>query len=200
MLVGLRFPGRCAMERHQYWLTFQTLEMGLASDFTEEPEAGYGSLRESVSEPRKGHKDRFQRGDGLSFFKMESALGFGKADSGRNSVPGPRVTKSDQDRVCTETEGGRGVAEASWSEQCHYTAGLRAEQRFGQGASHGVCLEGRDASGAKSGARSPRPEAELPRSENGVVGRRLNGGPAPPADEQRDHPIMLSLHLFGPDL
>lgn len=31
--------------------------MGLASDFTEEPEAGYGSLRESVSEPRKGHKD-----------------------------------------------------------------------------------------------------------------------------------------------
>lgn len=70
---------------------------GLTSDFTEEPGAGCGSLRESGSEPRMGGKDRPQRGGRLSFFKMESALGFGKVDSGRNSVPGPRVTKSGQD-------------------------------------------------------------------------------------------------------
>jgi hypothetical protein len=49
--------------------------MGLASVFTEEPEAGCGSQRERDSELRKGSKDRLERGCRFSFFKMEFGSG-----------------------------------------------------------------------------------------------------------------------------
>lgn len=54
---------------------FQNLDMGLASAFPEAPEAGCGSLRESGREPRKGAKDRLQRGGPLLLFQDEVCSG-----------------------------------------------------------------------------------------------------------------------------